>query len=165
MFAFLFNRKFRTLENLASHVTTAHAIASTTGLYYCRWENCVRSDRGFNARYKMLVHVRTHTKEKPHHCLECPKSFSRAENLKIHQRSHTGEKPYPLGQNVRIYSKIHSVKNCERVPQYSHFFFQEKSHMFVRYYIFGYLFRCQAFTGLNTLNELKLIMNKILEFK
>lgn len=42
----------------------------------------------------MLVHVRTHTKEKPHHCTECTKSFSRAENLKIHQRSHSGEKPY-----------------------------------------------------------------------
>lgn len=82
------------LENLASHVTATHAVASTTGLYYCMWENCARSERGFNARYKMLVHVRTHTKEKPHHCTECPKSFSRAENLKIHIRSHSGEKPY-----------------------------------------------------------------------
>ena len=42
------------------------------------------------SRYKMLVHVRTHTNEKPHHCFKCDKSFSRAENLKIHARSHTG---------------------------------------------------------------------------
>lgn len=82
------------LENLASHVTNTHAVASNTGLYYCLWENCARSERGFNARYKMLVHVRTHTKEKPHLCTECPKAFSRAENLKIHIRSHSGEKPY-----------------------------------------------------------------------
>lgn len=42
----------------------------------------------------MLVHVRTHTNEKPHQCTVCEKSFSRAENLKIHFRSHSGEKPY-----------------------------------------------------------------------
>lgn len=94
LYSFRLCRKFETLEKLAGHVTTAHAIASATGLYFCRWEECARSDRGFNARYKMLVHVRTHTKEKPHHCTKCTKSFSRAENLKIHIRSHSGEKPY-----------------------------------------------------------------------
>ncbi|KAI8038727.1 hypothetical protein M5D96_008635 [Drosophila gunungcola] len=88
-------RIFDTLEALAQHVTQRHAIASLTdGLYYCRWRGCQRSERGFNARYKMLVHTRTHTKEKPHRCHLCEKSFSRAENLKIHIRSHSGEKPY-----------------------------------------------------------------------
>lgn len=82
------------LEELAQHVTQCHATPSSAGLYFCQWENCLRSERGFNARYKMLVHARTHTKEKPHQCNQCDKSFSRAENLKIHQRSHSGEKPY-----------------------------------------------------------------------
>lgn len=91
---------FDTLEALATHVTQCHAIASLDGLYHCKWQYCPRSDRGFNARYKMLVHVRTHTKEKPHSCDQCTKSFSRAENLKIHIRSHSGEKPYtcPVGK-------------------------------------------------------------------
>ncbi|KAH8402300.1 hypothetical protein KR009_011167 [Drosophila setifemur] len=89
------DRIFDTLDALAQHVTQRHAIASVTdGLYYCRWRGCQRSERGFNARYKMLVHTRTHTKEKPHRCHLCEKSFSRAENLKIHIRSHSGEKPY-----------------------------------------------------------------------
>lgn len=85
---------FEHLDLLATHVTRVHAISGQGGLFYCGWEGCTRGDRGFNARYKMLVHVRTHTNEKPHHCFKCDKSFSRAENLKIHARSHTGERPY-----------------------------------------------------------------------
>lgn len=95
LFHSFFHRVFCTLTSLANHVAQVHGTASVgTSHYFCKWEGCTRSDRGFNARYKMLVHVRTHTKEKPHICPECEKSFSRAENLKIHTRSHSGEKPY-----------------------------------------------------------------------
>ncbi|XP_043253629.1 RE1-silencing transcription factor-like [Colletes gigas] len=87
-------RWFTSLEQLAGHVARLHAAPGPRGLFYCGWEGCARGERGFNARYKMLVHVRTHTNEKPHHCFQCDKSFSRAENLKIHARSHTGERPY-----------------------------------------------------------------------
>ncbi|KAF7997177.1 hypothetical protein HCN44_005454 [Aphidius gifuensis] len=87
-------RWFASLEQLAGHVARLHAAPGARGLFYCGWEGCARGERGFNARYKMLVHVRTHTNEKPHHCFQCEKSFSRAENLKIHARSHTGERPY-----------------------------------------------------------------------
>lgn len=43
----------------------------------------------------MLIHIRTHTNEKPHRCPTCNKSFSRLENLKIHNRSHTGQHSPP----------------------------------------------------------------------
>ncbi|XP_026725825.1 zinc finger protein GLIS2-like isoform X1 [Trichoplusia ni] len=85
---------FQSVTRLSAHVARTHALAHRDGLFYCGWKGCTRPQRGFNARYKMLVHVRTHTNERPHTCNQCNKSFSRAENLKIHLRSHSGEKPY-----------------------------------------------------------------------
>nr|XP_023022054.1 zinc finger protein GLIS2 homolog [Leptinotarsa decemlineata] len=85
---------YSSLDQLSSHISQVHSASGLGGLFYCGWDGCSRNNKSFNARYKMLVHVRTHTNEKPHKCFQCDKSFSRAENLKIHTRSHSGEKPY-----------------------------------------------------------------------
>ncbi|KAL4648689.1 zinc finger protein GLIS2-like [Arapaima gigas] len=85
---------FDSLQDLVDHVNDFHVKPEKNSGYCCHWEGCARKGRGFNARYKMLIHIRTHTNEKPHRCPTCSKSFSRLENLKIHNRSHTGEKPY-----------------------------------------------------------------------
>ncbi|XP_071951605.1 uncharacterized protein [Antedon mediterranea] len=86
--------KFTTQEDLVNHVNQCHILLDNATGYCCKWVGCTRNGKKFNAKYKMRIHVRSHTNEKPHECHICKKCFSRSENLKIHKRSHTGEKPY-----------------------------------------------------------------------
>ena len=37
-------------------------------LFHCGWSDCPRRWRPFNARYKLLIHTRIHTGDKPHTC-------------------------------------------------------------------------------------------------
>ncbi|XP_060607907.1 zinc finger protein GLI1-like [Ruditapes philippinarum] len=85
---------FTCLNDFFSHANShVQHLEKQKDEYHCKWAGCKRKGKGFNARYKLLIHIRTHTNEKPHKCSRCGKQFSRNENLKIHIRSHTGEKP------------------------------------------------------------------------
>ncbi|KAK3918695.1 Zinc finger protein GLIS3 [Frankliniella fusca] len=81
---------------LVRHIEKVHVEPRRGEDFSCLWQCCPRGARPFNARYKLLIHMRVHSGEKPNKCPfpGCPKAFSRLENLKIHQRSHTGERPY-----------------------------------------------------------------------
>ncbi|NXP50385.1 GLIS3 protein, partial [Heliornis fulica] len=83
-------------EELVRHIEKIHIDQRKGEDFTCFWAGCPRSYKPFNARYKLLIHMRVHSGEKPNKCTfeGCKKAFSRLENLKIHLRSHTGEKPY-----------------------------------------------------------------------
>ncbi|CAG5120672.1 unnamed protein product [Candidula unifasciata] len=87
---------FKEQEELVRHLEKVHIDQRKADEFTCFWQGCPRQFRSFNARYKLLIHMRVHSGEKPNKCTfdGCTKAFSRLENLKIHLRSHTGERPY-----------------------------------------------------------------------
>ncbi|KAK3090792.1 hypothetical protein FSP39_014655 [Pinctada imbricata] len=90
------NQLFKEQDELVRHIEKAHIDQRKGEDFTCFWSGCQRRYKPFNARYKLLIHMRVHSGEKPNKCTfeGCNKAFSRLENLKIHLRSHTGERPY-----------------------------------------------------------------------
>ena len=86
--------RLENLQQLVSHIEHVHTMLMQS--YVCLWRGCTREGRAFDARYKLVTHLRCHTGERPYQCTygTCSRRFSRLENLKLHMRTHTGEKPY-----------------------------------------------------------------------
>lgn len=91
------HEEFDAQKALVDHISDNH-MENKKGCeeFPCLWKDCSRKFKAFNAKYKLITHMRVHTKEKPYLCTyeNCNRAFARSENRKIHVRSHTGQKPF-----------------------------------------------------------------------
>lgn len=56
-------------EELVRHIEKVHIDQRKGEEFACFWTGCVRRHKPFNARYKLLIHMRVHSGEKPNKCM------------------------------------------------------------------------------------------------
>ena len=53
-------------DDLVRHIEKVHIDQrKADDSFVCFWENCVRKQKPFNARYKLVIHMRVHSGERP----------------------------------------------------------------------------------------------------
>lgn len=62
------NVMFECQRSLVAHIEKRHVEQKKGEEFSCFWKNCVRRNKPFNARYKLLIHMRVHSGEKPNKC-------------------------------------------------------------------------------------------------
>ncbi|XP_046407467.1 zinc finger protein 62 homolog [Ischnura elegans] len=78
--------------------------------------SCNHCELSFSTRSILVNHVRTHTGEKPYTCTFCSKAFAQKRDLTVHIGTHTGHRPFSCNQCDKSYLK----KSCLVTHQRTH---------------------------------------------
>lgn len=63
------NAAYEQQEELVRHIEKVHIDQRKGEDFTCFWAGCIRRYKPFNARYKLLIHMRVHSGEKPNKCM------------------------------------------------------------------------------------------------
>lgn len=78
--------------------------------FTCFWRDCKRDHKPFNARYKLLIHMRVHTGERPN---KCTVSFFRHLKLKKHSTNEYTQLFFLWHYNgYRNHNDLHNSNHC-----------------------------------------------------
>ncbi|XP_064445191.1 zinc finger protein GLIS1 isoform X2 [Mirounga angustirostris] len=86
-------------EELVRHIEKSHIDQRKGEDFTCFWAGCVRRYKPFNARYKLLIHMRVHSGEKPNKCMKpyacqipgCSKRYTDPSSLRKHVKAHSAK--------------------------------------------------------------------------
>ncbi|KAM9216000.1 zinc finger protein 282 [Dugong dugon] len=76
---------------------------------------CPECGKSFGVRKSLVIHHRSHTKERPFACAECEKSFNCHSGLIRHQMTHRGERPFRCADCDKTYSRKEHLQNHQRL--------------------------------------------------